>query len=664
MSRCRFACLTAIILMLALSSSVTASVIYVKETGDDGNSGLTWNAAKATANGALNAASSGDEIWVAAGTYAEDIDLMDGVDLYGGFAGSETSRSQRDWRTNKTILDGNETSDCIVYATNLDISGTRIDGFTIGNSGGMVGIGIYCVNSDVTIANCTLTDNPEGGICCCDGGEYEIINNFISENQTTIDGAGIWVDSAQVDIRNNLITGNSAFYNGYQANGGALYLWGASGSVVNNTIAGNSANGDGGALYCECSALDIANNIIASNISGIYQDSDSSLALSHNCVYGNSNYAYRTGAGGQPAHPTDISMDPLLVNSAAGNCHIKPISPCRNAGDDAYVSSDDRDMDLRRRIEGTHVDIGADEYRSVRFDINGDGSDDLIGLSGSGNIWYSANKTGWMQIRGSLVKMTTGDFDGDGYDDVAGMNAAGSIYRTLDGANWAKISGILASIYSGDMTGDGRDDIVGQNSAGEIWYYQSPSGGWKKVPGTPSGIWIGNVDGDKYDDIVALSSTGKVSYTTSARTGTSATWVSIPGTVAKLAVGDIDGDRDDDLVGLSANGYVYTCTNRSAWTKVSGVLASISCGDVNGDGKDEIVGRTSQNKVYYCTFQGTSAVWTALPGSLSSIAIGDLDQDGKDDIAGISVSGKIYFSVNKSSWALMPGVLASLFSAR
>ena len=52
------------------------------------------------------------EIWVAAGTYvpgpvsSSTFSLANGLELYGGFAGNETARSQRDWIANPTVLSG------------------------------------------------------------------------------------------------------------------------------------------------------------------------------------------------------------------------------------------------------------------------------------------------------------------------------------------------------------------------------------------------------------------------------------------------------------------------------------------------------------------------------------------------------------------------------
>jgi len=53
------------------------------------------------------------KVWVAAGTYVENITLKSGVALYGGFAGNETDLSQRNWAANKTILDGNQSGSVV-----------------------------------------------------------------------------------------------------------------------------------------------------------------------------------------------------------------------------------------------------------------------------------------------------------------------------------------------------------------------------------------------------------------------------------------------------------------------------------------------------------------------------------------------------------------------
>ncbi|MDI6827511.1 MAG: hypothetical protein QME62_03395 [Armatimonadota bacterium] len=92
--------------MILTASACLSAVIYVKPDGNDANDGLSWNTAKKTIGAGLDTALSGDEVWVAKGTYVERITLKVGVGLYGGFEGTETSRDQRNWRTNVTIIDG------------------------------------------------------------------------------------------------------------------------------------------------------------------------------------------------------------------------------------------------------------------------------------------------------------------------------------------------------------------------------------------------------------------------------------------------------------------------------------------------------------------------------------------------------------------------------
>ena len=67
--------------------------------------GASWSTAYALLDDALAVADSGDEVWVAAGEYwPDDILLPVGMKLYGGFAGTETVRSQRDCRQYVALL--------------------------------------------------------------------------------------------------------------------------------------------------------------------------------------------------------------------------------------------------------------------------------------------------------------------------------------------------------------------------------------------------------------------------------------------------------------------------------------------------------------------------------------------------------------------------------
>ncbi|MCA9439084.1 MAG: DUF1565 domain-containing protein, partial [Candidatus Omnitrophica bacterium] len=116
------------ILLLALTLPAHAATLFVSHQGDDSD-GLSWESALISIGGALSGASAGDDIWVASGTYNESIQMVTGVSLYGGFAGTETDEEfeKRNWRTNETTIDATGLDTSVVVAANE----ATLDGFTI-----------------------------------------------------------------------------------------------------------------------------------------------------------------------------------------------------------------------------------------------------------------------------------------------------------------------------------------------------------------------------------------------------------------------------------------------------------------------------------------------------------------------------------------------------
>ncbi len=271
-----------------ISSSSQSAVIRVKPYGDDSNDGSSWELAKKTITAAIAGAFSGDEIWVAAGVYYERITLKDGVAIYGGFAGNETERGQRNWTTNESILDGNQQGSVVVSPLGAGQT-TRIDGFVVrGGNSPNVGGGIHCSASSPVIANNTIIDNSaeRGGAISCLGSSPTISNNTIS--------------------------GNSAKYYG-----GGIFCAGSSPAIFNNTITGCSAAAGGGICCQSSSSPRVVNNIIAYNSSGIFV-SGSNPVFRNNCAYNPGGYSY----SGVSADPTDIQLDPVLTAVGYGQVHI------------------------------------------------------------------------------------------------------------------------------------------------------------------------------------------------------------------------------------------------------------------------------------------------------------------------------------------------------
>jgi hypothetical protein len=96
--------------------------LYVKWNATGTNSGSSWENAIPRLQDALTKAGGCNEvveIWVAQGTYYPDeainstnnnraasFIMKNGLAIYGGFTGTETQLSERNWQTNETILSG------------------------------------------------------------------------------------------------------------------------------------------------------------------------------------------------------------------------------------------------------------------------------------------------------------------------------------------------------------------------------------------------------------------------------------------------------------------------------------------------------------------------------------------------------------------------------
>ena len=222
-----------ILLRLTFSSSVTQAqtTIYVDVDATGANDGSSWNDAYTDLQDALGTASGSNEIWIAKGIYTPHTDPEepfliseneDGLKIYGGFVGDETSRSQRNPDDHRTVLSGDiggddNTNAHGVTETAADINGT--DNVTV--------LDITAVSSGTIIDGVTIT----GG----DAGESS--------------GGGINLnDKAAPTINNVTFAGNSA------GEGGALYIEGAAsngGVQIRRSTFRNNAALQGGAVYID-----------------------------------------------------------------------------------------------------------------------------------------------------------------------------------------------------------------------------------------------------------------------------------------------------------------------------------------------------------------------------------------------------------------------------
>lgn len=346
-------------------------IVRVSQTGSDSATGSSWSEAKRTVQAAIDALGyGGGEVWVARGVYAERITLGIFTQVYGGFAGTETSRGARNWASNVTVLDGGQLGSVVTALTTS--ANAVVDGFTIRNGKAPSGGGVSWLGG-----NGTLTHNY-------------IVGNTSTNTTTNTGGGGVFVNSPVMTISNNVVSGNTAAY------GGGITTATGTGSttsvtIANNTVAGNTGSKGGGGIQLSSSAqITLTNNVVAFNTGGGIAGTSTTTKMTANDVYGNgtdySNYDPQWANG-------NISLDPQFVDRANGDYHLQPTSPAVDAGMDAAVT--DADLAGNARRQGAHTDMGAFESAGPRVVTGGlvvrvkPGGND----ANDGSSWDAAMKT-------------------------------------------------------------------------------------------------------------------------------------------------------------------------------------------------------------------------------------------------------------------------------
>jgi comEA protein len=276
--------------------SQTSNVLYATPSGLISGACSSW-ATACDLQYALTNAVSGQEIWVQAGFYKPTTDtdraatfqLKSGVSVYGGFAGTESARSERDFATNVTTLSGDllgNDNDIILpdeptradnsYHAVTGASGAILDGFavTAGNANGtsfpddsggglldiysgsiltnilflrnttsMGGGGMFSLNSDTVLTDVTFRENnaSSGGGICSLGSNLTITRGIFDNNSAASTGGGMYALQENTSLTDVAFIGNTADMGGglYNISGGLMY---------NITFFDNSAVTYGGGL--------------------------------------------------------------------------------------------------------------------------------------------------------------------------------------------------------------------------------------------------------------------------------------------------------------------------------------------------------------------------------------------------------------------------------
>jgi len=361
-----------VLILLALSFlQAEAGVIYVNLNATGNNDGSSWTNAFTGFQTAIDVAISGDSIFVASGIYqpvsGTSFTMKEGVKIFGGFLGTESSFGQRN-PNHRATLQGNGNS-VIINDNNGLTSSAVLDAFIItgGYSNGRGGGGIFNLNSSPAIRNCVFSGNKAeigAGVYNYTSASPTIINCLFSDNSANTGGGAIYnMINSSPAIINCIFSGNTG------GNGGAIYNGFQSAAVFTNCVISGNTAGFGGGMYNTAANPVITNTIIWNNTG--YADGNGIYNLSAAPVI-----TYSDLQDGIIGGTGNISQDPLFTDLAGGDYTLKSTSPCIDAGNTA-ANIIATDLAGNPRVAGTSVDIGAYELQGTTVPV------DLVHFKGS-----------------------------------------------------------------------------------------------------------------------------------------------------------------------------------------------------------------------------------------------------------------------------------------
>lgn len=377
----------------------TGNILYVDRHAPAFGDGSSWQEPLAELSDALRWAKAREssitsanplKIFVAGGMYKplysalDETFGMDGgpnnaflmvknVQLYGNFAGTESSLAERDLSiaTNKTYLSGDYSDDDMLYGdgTNLTIANTMENTFHVVIASGDVG--------NAVLDGFTITGS--GGELF--GQPWEVVNN----NQIMAQyGGGLYIHASSPTINNIVLTGNKA-----EMFGGGIYLAHSSASISNTLIFKNYAGISGAGVYNDINTdayftnLTISNNRANTSGSAI-ANSAATPHLRNSILYGNGSgiddhnsttqveYSLVQGMPANAAnHNIDGSTNPMFNDMPGDDYTLKSASSLVNKGNNLYfqtgqtpdLSTFKKDLNGKLRIGENNIDLGAFEAK-------------------------------------------------------------------------------------------------------------------------------------------------------------------------------------------------------------------------------------------------------------------------------------------------------------
>jgi hypothetical protein len=259
------------------AAGAVAGVHYVAPGGACGGESPCY----ASVQDAVDAAAEGDEIRVAAGTYAgtgdEVLRVTKAVRIRGGY--TTTNWSAPHPEAHLTTLDGEGVRRVVSIVGPISPGPTSqgqtcpvIEGFRITGGYAEEGGGVSIVDAAATLRGNWIEGNAAnvtwgsayGGGLYLDSSPVVLAGNVVQSNTVggfdEARGGGLYLTASPAELRNNVIRNNEAL-----EHGGGLFLLQSDVEFSGDTIQGSKAWGSGGGLFLDRSDAELTNVVVADN---------------------------------------------------------------------------------------------------------------------------------------------------------------------------------------------------------------------------------------------------------------------------------------------------------------------------------------------------------------------------------------------------------------